>query len=87
MYIKLNPWRCSPEEPRPTEAVAVTWLYKGALWLAKCYTLTLISVFITGFHYFFIKKIATQLSSRGSVDLVRDPLGQGWPTQDTPRTT
>ena len=26
---KLNPWRYSPEEPRPTEVVAARWQYMG----------------------------------------------------------
>ena len=29
IIIKLNPWRYSPEEPRPTEAVAARWQYRG----------------------------------------------------------
>ena len=41
----------SSEEPRPTEAVAATWQYRGALWLAKRYTSTLISVFLTEFRH------------------------------------
>ena len=31
-YLKinlLNPWRYSPKEPRPTEAVAARWQYRG----------------------------------------------------------
>ena len=28
-YIKLNPWRYSSEEPRPTEAVAARRQYRG----------------------------------------------------------
>ena len=44
---------------------------QGALWLAKRYPSTLISVFLTGFRYFSYQ-IATQLSSRGWVDPVPD---------------
>ena len=29
LSIKINPWRCSPEELRPTEAVAAWWQYRG----------------------------------------------------------
>ena len=45
----------------------------GALWLAKRYPSTLISVFLTGFRYFSYQA-ATQLSSRGWVDPVPDPI-------------
>ena len=44
-----------------------------ALWLAKCYPSTLISVFLTGFRYFSYQA-ATQLASRGWVDPVPDPI-------------
>ena len=37
---------------------------QGALWLAKHYPSTLISVFLTGFRY-FSHQVATQLASRG----------------------
>ena len=40
---------------------------QGALWLAKRYPSTLISVFLTGFRYFSYQA-ATQLASRGWVD-------------------
>ena len=33
--IKLNPWRYTSGEPRPTEAVAATWQYGGALVVSK----------------------------------------------------
>ena len=46
---------------------------QGNLWLAKHYPSTLISVFLTGFRYFSYQ-IATQLSSRGWVDPVPDPI-------------
>ena len=29
IIIKLNPWRYSPEEPRPTEVFAARWQYRG----------------------------------------------------------
>ena len=29
LKLKLNPWRYSSEEPRPTEAVAAIWQYRG----------------------------------------------------------
>ena len=29
LIIKLNPWRYSPEEPRPTEAVSARRQYRG----------------------------------------------------------
>ena len=46
---------------------------QGALWLAKLYLSTLISVFLTGFRYFSYQ-VATQLSSRGWVVPVPDPI-------------
>ena len=46
---------------------------QGALWLAKRYPSTLISVFLTGFRYFSYHA-ATQLASRGWVDPVTDPI-------------
>ena len=42
-------------------------------WLVKRYLSTLISVFLTGFRYFSYK-VATQLSSRGSVDPIPHPI-------------
>ena len=45
----------------------------GAFWLAKLYPSTLISVFLNGFSYFSYQE-ATQLSSRGRVDPVSDPI-------------
>ena len=45
----------------------------GALWLAKRYPSTLISVCLTGFRYFSYQA-ATQLASRGWVDPVPDPI-------------
>ena len=47
-----------------------------ALWLAKRYPSTLISVFLTGFCY-FSNQVTTQLSSRGWVDPVPDPVLPG----------
>ena len=47
---------------------------QGALWLAKRYSSTFISVFLTGFRYFSYQA-ATQLASRGWVDPVPDPIG------------
>ena len=44
-----------------------------ALWLAKRYPSTLISVFLTRFRYFSYQA-ATQLASRGWVDTVPDPI-------------
>ena len=44
-----------------------------ALWLAKRYPSTLISVFLTGFRYFSYPA-ATQLASRGWMDPVPDPI-------------
>ena len=44
-----------------------------ALCLAKRYPSTLISVFLTGFRYFSYQ-VAPQLSSRGWVDPVVDPI-------------
>ena len=41
--FKLNPWRYSPKEPRPTEAVAARWQYRGALWLAKLLSLSFLN--------------------------------------------
>ena len=46
---------------------------QGALWLAKCLSSALILVFLTGFRYFSYQ-VATQLSSRGWVDPVPDPI-------------
>ena len=46
---------------------------QGALWLAKRYPSSLISVFLTGFRYFSYQA-ATQLASRGWVDPVPDPI-------------
>ena len=46
---------------------------QGALWLAKRYPSTLISVFLTGFLYFSYQA-ATQLASRGWVDPIPDPI-------------
>ena len=46
---------------------------QGALWLAKRYPSTLISVFLTRFHYFSYQA-ATQLTSRVWVDPVPDPM-------------
>ena len=46
---------------------------QGALWLAKRYPSTLISVFLTGFRYFSCQA-ATQLASRGWVDPVPDAI-------------
>ena len=46
---------------------------QGALWLAKRYPSTLISVFLTGFRY-FSHQAATQLASRGWVDPVPDRI-------------
>ena len=46
---------------------------QGALWLAKRYPSILISVFLTEFRYFSYQA-ATQLSSRGWVDPVPDPI-------------
>ena len=46
---------------------------QGALWLAKRYPSTLISVFLTGFCYFSYQ-IAIQLSSWGWVDPIPDPI-------------
>ena len=48
---------------------------QGALWLAKRYPSTLISVSLTGFRYFSYQA-ATQLASRGWVDPVPDPILQ-----------
>ena len=45
----------------------------GALWFSKHYSLTLISVFLTGFRYLSYQ-VATQLSSGGWVDTVPDPI-------------
>ena len=40
--IKLNPWRYSSEEPRPTEAVAARWQYRGpCIWNQKIYPIKL----------------------------------------------
>ena len=46
---------------------------QGALWLAKRYPSTIISVFLTGFRHFSYQS-ATQLASRGWVDPVPDPI-------------
>ena len=46
---------------------------QGALWLAKRYPSTLISVLLTGFRYFSYQA-ATQLASRGWVVPVPDPI-------------
>ena len=45
----------------------------GALWLTERYPSTLISDFLTEFHYFSYQ-VATQLASRGWVDPVPDPI-------------
>ena len=61
----------------------------GALWLAKRYPSTLISVFLTKFRYFSYK-VATQLPSRGWVNPVPDPLlpetfpGYSWESNPVP---
>ena len=46
---------------------------QGALRLAKRYPFSLLSVFLTEFRY-FPYQIATQLSSRGRVDLIATPI-------------
>ena len=68
LYIYI-PQRYSPEEPRPTEVVAARW----PCGQPSDYPSTLISVFLTGFRYFSYQ-VATQLSSRGWVDSVPDPI-------------
>ena len=45
---KINPWRYSSEEPRPTEAVAARWQYRGPCGWQSAYPSTLISVFLAG---------------------------------------
>ena len=60
--IKLNPWRYSPEDPGPTEAVAARRQYRGPCGQQSAYPSTLISVFLTGFCYFSYQ-VSTQLSS------------------------
>ena len=62
---KLNPWRYSSEELRPTETVAARWL-QGALWLANRLSLNLNFSFLNRIRYFSYQ-VATQLSSRGWV--------------------
>ena len=52
---KLNPWRYSSEERRPTEVVAARWHYRRTCGYQSVYPSTLISVFLTGFRYFSIK--------------------------------
>ena len=56
---------------------------QGTLWLAKRFPSTLISVFLTGFHYFSYQ-IATQLSSQGWVYSVPDPILPGIPEGKRP---
>ena len=46
---------------------------QGALWLAKRYPSTLISVFLTEFRY-FSHQATSQFASRGWVDPVPDPI-------------
>ena len=46
------PWRYSSEEPRSTEVVAARWHYRGLCGQQSAYPSNLISVFLTGFHYF-----------------------------------
>ena len=46
---------------------------QGTLWLTKRYPSTLISVFLTGFHYFSYQ-VATQLSSQDWVNPIPDPI-------------
>ena len=72
----INPWSYSPKEPRPTEVVAARWQYKGPCGQQSAYPSTLISVFLTGFRYFSYQ-VTTQLSSRGWVDPVPDPILPG----------
>ena len=72
--LKLkNPWCYSPEEPRPTEAVAARRQYRGSCGWQSAYPSTLISVLLTGFRYFSCQ-VASQLSSRGWVDPAPDPI-------------
>ena len=56
--LKLNPWRYSPEESRPTEAVAARWQYRGLCSYQSAYRSILISVSL-------LIQVATQLSSEG----------------------
>ena len=57
ILIIINPWRQSPEEPRPTEAVAARWQYSGPFGQQSAYPSTLILVFLTGFRYFSFKQL------------------------------
>ena len=69
----FNPWHYSSEEPRLTEVVAARGQYRGPCGQQSTYPSTLISVFLTGFCYFSYQ-VATQLSSRGWVYPVPDPI-------------
>ena len=66
------PWRSSPEEPRLTEVVAARWQYT-ALWLAKRLSHNLNFSFLNRISLLLIQ-VVTQLSSRGWVDPVSDPI-------------
>ena len=57
LKLKLNPWRCSSEEPRPAEVVAARWQYRGRCGQQSAYPSTLVSVFLTGFRYFSTKQL------------------------------
>ena len=59
VFSSCYPWRYSSEEPRPTEAVAARWQYRGPCGWQSTYPSTLISVFLTGFRCFSYQ-VATQ---------------------------
>ena len=72
IIIHKNPWRYSPEQPRPTEVVASIWQYRGPCCQQSAYPSTLIC-FLNRISVLFIQ-VATQLSSRGWVGPVQDPI-------------
>ena len=73
IWININLWCYSPEEPRQTELAAARCQNIGPCGQQSTYPSTLTSVFLTTFCYFSCQ-IATQLSSRGWVDPVPDPI-------------
>ena len=63
--MKLNPWRYSSEEPRPTEAVAARWQFRGLV-ASKALSLNL--------NFSFVNRISLLLIS-SSYPIVLTRLG------------
>ena len=72
LKLKLNPWRYSSKEPRPTSGCCQMAL-QGALWLAKRLSLNFNFSFLNRISL-LLNQVATQLSTRGWVDPVPDPI-------------